>query len=103
MTFLLTWCCVDATAASLSSHSTATDNATAAAAFQSAIAGITSAVTDTTASVTKLSAKRHILARQTDHGALATLVVNLLLEISGALNSIIATLGLSKCCSYLCR
>ena len=85
----------DTTAASLSSDSSAVDNATAAAAYISNVESITAAVNAAQAQVAQLSPAAKLMARQTDT-ALAALVENLLLEVSGALNNIIATLGLSK-------
>ena len=87
----------DATTASLNSVSTAADNATAAASIQSAISSITDAVTASTAQVHDLHhGKRSLLERQASANALAGIVTTLLLDISGALNNVIATLGLSK-------
>lgn len=71
-------------------------------AFQSAVESITAAINDANTQVVALeadpAAKRSLQARQDDAASLATLVEDLILDISGALNNIIATLGLSKSC-----
>ncbi|KAI9880451.1 MAG: hypothetical protein M1830_003093 [Pleopsidium flavum] len=87
---------INATTASLTSASTAVDNATAAASIQSAVLSITDAVTASTAQVHGLRhGKRSLLERQASAQALAGIVTTLLLDISGALNNVISTLGLT--------
>ena len=77
---------------SLNADSTAADNATAATSIQSDINAITAAVTSATTQVQGIS----LVKRQTDVNSLASLVENLLLDVSGALNNVITDLGLSK-------
>ncbi|GAB7348052.1 hypothetical protein MBLNU459_g6087t1 [Dothideomycetes sp. NU459] len=99
---------INSTAASLSSSSTAADNATAAIAYQEAVGNITALVQAATTQVDALdstslkrSSASELASRQVTADALATLVENLLLDISGALNNIIATLGLTSLLSGL--
>ena len=88
---------INSTTAGLNSASTAADNATATTTIYAALSAINSAVVSTTSEVNALGAsKRAIFARQDETTALATLVEDLVLDISGALNNIISTLGLSK-------
>ncbi|TKA62433.1 hypothetical protein B0A49_09323 [Cryomyces minteri] len=90
---------INATAAGLSSSSTQADNATAAAAYRSNVKQMTKRINDATKKVNALSKSTpsNLEARQaTSPTALATLVTNLLLEVGGALNQIIGTLGLSR-------
>ncbi|KAK3071052.1 hypothetical protein LTR53_009362 [Teratosphaeriaceae sp. CCFEE 6253] len=84
---------INETAASLHANSTATQNATAATAFITNVEAITTAVDAATAQVDLLSLSP--LARRQTEAALAALVENLLLEVGGALNGIIGTLGLT--------
>ena len=87
----------DETAAGLNADSSLVQNETAAASFISNIEAITSAINEAKSEVDDLSSGNStgLLRRQTDT-ALASLVENLLLEVSGALNNIVGTLGLSK-------
>jgi hypothetical protein len=85
---------INATSASLSSDSSAADQSAAAADYRTNVDAITAAVKAATAKTDALSPDSKV-RRQTD-AALAALIENLLLEVSGALNNIIATLGLSK-------
>lgn len=66
--------------------------------MQSAVVSMTSAINDAASQVSALAkGKRSLEARQTTTAiALANLVTNLLLEVGGALNNVIATLGLRK-------
>ena len=64
------------------------------------VKAITSAVNTANAKVALLAPASKLVRRQTD-AALAALVENLLLEIGGALNGIIGTLGLSKFYTYI--
>jgi len=86
---------INATVATIHSSSTAAQNATARASLKTDITKMTALVNAAKAKTTALetSAKSK---RQTD-AALAALLEGLLTEISGALNGIVATLGLSKC------
>jgi septal ring factor EnvC (AmiA/AmiB activator) len=86
---------INATAASLNSESSLADNTTAAADYRTNVEAITAAVNAAKEKTDALSPESKLLRRQTD-AALAALIENLLLEVSGALNNIIATLGLSK-------
>lgn len=91
---------INATAAGLNADSSVLDNTTAAASFITNVNAITALVTAATAETNLLAPAGSVARRQTDT-ALAALVENLLLEISGALNGIVATLGLSKSrCQY---
>lgn len=86
---------INSTAASLSSETTAADNATAATTFTSVIASINGLVVDATNDVPNLS-KRELVERQTTPaGGLPAELALIIEEIGGALNMIIATLGLS--------
>ncbi|KAK1811572.1 hypothetical protein LTR12_014065 [Friedmanniomyces endolithicus] len=76
------------------SNSTTAQNATAATSFITKIEAITTAVDAATAEV-KLLPVASVVRRQTE-AALAGLVENLLLEVSGALNGIVGTLGLTS-------
>jgi len=78
----------------LSASSSAADNDTAAATFRTNVESITSAVHAAQAKVAALPVSK--LVRRQTSTALASLVEDLLLEVSGALNNIISTLGLSK-------
>lgn len=66
--------------------------------MQSAVVSMTSAINDAASQVSALAkGKRSLEARQaTTATALANLVTNLLLEVGGALNNVITTLGLRK-------
>ena len=86
---------INATAAGLNADSSVVDNSTAAASFITNVNAITALVTAATAQTDLLAPVGSLARRQTDT-ALAALVENLLLEISGALNGIVATLGLSE-------
>ena len=98
----------DSTAASLTADSSATDNVTAADTFTSAIASINTLVVDATSSVealadtdstTKRALANALAGRQADPAdptGLAGELAAVIEEIGGALNNIIATLGLSK-------
>ncbi|KAK0259005.1 hypothetical protein LTS09_006293 [Friedmanniomyces endolithicus] len=85
---------INETAAGISSNSTTAQNATAATSFITNIESITTAVGAATAEV-KLLPVASVVRRQTE-AALAGLVENLLLELSGALNRIVGTLGLTS-------
>ncbi|TKA83757.1 hypothetical protein B0A55_00067 [Friedmanniomyces simplex] len=85
---------INETAAGITSDSTAAQNATAAASFITNIEAITTAVDAATAQVSLLPAAS--VARRQTEAALASLVENLLLEVSGALNGIVGTLGLTS-------
>jgi isopropylmalate/homocitrate/citramalate synthase len=85
---------INSTADSLSATSTQHEKNVAAKSYRQNIKSITAAVKSAKKQTDKLSPAT-LAKRQTDT-ALAELVENLLLEISGALNNIIATLGLSK-------
>ena len=88
---------INETAAGLNADSTAADNATAAASFISNVEAITALVTSATTEVDGLAPETSTkLAKRQTGATLAALVTSLLLEIGGALNGIIATLGLSK-------
>ncbi|KAK5720397.1 hypothetical protein LTR17_015034 [Elasticomyces elasticus] len=84
---------INETAAGINADSSAADNATAATAFITNIVAVTTAVDAAKAQVDLLPLSS-IVRRQTE-AALAGLVENLLLEVSGALNSIVGTLGLT--------
>ena len=84
---------IDATTASIDSGSTAAENATAEANIKSAIASINSAIVSANTQVMALSKKS--LDKRQDTTELATLVEDLILDISGALNNVIAQFGLS--------
>jgi uncharacterized protein (DUF2342 family) len=85
----------DATTAGISPASSIVDKAAAEAKVASSFTDITNAVIAATSKVVALP-KRSLEARQTTPGNLATIVAMLLAEIFGALNNVIATLGLSK-------
>lgn len=85
---------INSTAASLHADSTAAQNSTAAATFRTNVKAITAAVNAAKAKTDALSTSSKV-KRQTD-AALAALLEGLLTEVSGALNNIVATLGLSK-------
>ena len=86
--------CLDATTATLNSASTAAENATAAASVQSAILSITDAITAATSQVDGIHIKRAADKKvSATADAVAGPLVNLLLDISGALDNAIATLG----------
>ncbi|KAL6715419.1 hypothetical protein ACLMJK_006380 [Lecanora helva] len=94
---------INSTAASLSADSSATDKATAGDTFTSAIASINTLVVDATTSIKALPdspEKKRALAglvkRQADPTGLAAELALLIEEIGGALNNIIATLGLTN-------
>ena len=82
----------DSTAASISSSSSAADKAAAKASIQGHVNSITTAVNAATKQIH--SSKVH--KRQADTTALATAIEDLLLNLSGTLNAVIADLGLSK-------
>ena len=63
------------------------------------IEAITTAVDAATAQIDLLAPASKMVRRQTE-AALAALVEDLLLDVSGALNGIIGTLGLSKICIH---
>ncbi|GAB1729174.1 hypothetical protein NU195Hw_g6030t1 [Hortaea werneckii] len=88
---------INETAAGLNSDSSLVQNETAAASFISNIEAITSAIDEAKSEIDDLSSGNStgLLRRQTDT-ALASLVENLLLEVSGALNNIVGTLGLTS-------
>jgi hypothetical protein len=83
---------INATAAGISSNSTALQNATAAASFITNVNAITALVTAATAETDLLAPVSGLVRRQTDT-ALAGLVENILLEVSGMLGTVVATLG----------
>ncbi|KAL8940127.1 MAG: hypothetical protein Q9216_002981 [Gyalolechia sp. 2 TL-2023] len=100
---------LDSTAASLSLTSSLEDKAAAGEAFTAAIASINTLVVEATSSIESLPdspatkralesitalSKRQIIG--TDPTGLAGELVLILLEVGGALNNIIAILGLSK-------
>ncbi|KAK3671047.1 hypothetical protein LTR78_009008 [Recurvomyces mirabilis] len=85
---------INATASGVSLTSSLADQSAAAASYQSNVEAITAAVNAAKAQTDALSPASKV-RRQTDT-ALAALVENLLLEVSGALNNIIATLGLTS-------
>ncbi|TKA33214.1 hypothetical protein B0A50_00767 [Salinomyces thailandicus] len=88
---------INETVAGVDSDTSAAQNATAAASFIADIEAITAAVTAATAEIDVLvPANATKLVRRQTEAALASLVENLLLEISGALNGIIGTLGLTS-------
>jgi len=91
---------LDSTTASLNADSTTADNTTAGESIKTAIDGINSAVVAATSKVQGL-ASRSLDKRQTDTTELATLVEDLLLDIGGALDNVIATLGLTSTLSFL--
>lgn len=94
---------INSTAASVNSDSSDADKTAAGDTITSAISSINSAVVSTTSQVQALGgSKRDILAARQDTGELATLIENLLLDISGALNNVISSLGLSKWSSFDC-
>ncbi|KAI4212285.1 MAG: hypothetical protein LQ351_004998 [Letrouitia transgressa] len=87
---------INSTTDTLSPSSSAEEKAAAGEIFTAQLAAINAAVVDATNSLSKRSFD--LEERQLPNpAALAGLVVNLLLDISGALNNIIADLGLSKC------
>jgi len=88
---------INTTAAGINADSTAADNATAAATFITNVKAITTAV-DLAKVKTDALPLTSIVKRQTD-AALAALLEGLLTEVSGALNNIVASLGLSKFCN----
>ncbi|MCJ1300217.1 hypothetical protein MMC08_003012 [Hypocenomyce scalaris] len=90
---------INATTASIDSGSTAAENATAEANIKSAIASINSAIVSANIQVTSLSKKS--LDKRQDTTELATLVEDLILDISGALNNVIAQFGLTTTLSFL--
>jgi len=90
---------INSTAAGLSASSSAADNDTAAATFRTNVESITSAVHAAQAKVAALPVSK--LVRRQTSTALASLVEDLLLEVSGALNNIISTLGLTSLLSSL--
>jgi len=93
---------INSAAASLNSASTAEQNSTAASTIKSEIAAINSAVVSTTSQVKTLSAARALEIRQTANTTeIATLIEELLLDISGSLNNVIATLGLTATLGFL--
>ncbi|KAK5674846.1 hypothetical protein LTS10_012583 [Elasticomyces elasticus] len=83
----------DETTAGINADSSALDNATAATSFITNIVAITTAVDAVKAQVDLLQLSS-VVRRQIE-AALAGLVEKLLLEVSGALNSIVGTLGLT--------
>lgn len=86
---------INSTTAALNADSTAADNATASAIVNDAVANITAAVNVAIPNINAL-AKRALIERQSvDPTAIGALLSNILLDISGALNNVIATLGLS--------
>ena len=92
---------INSTAKSLTSASTASQNSTAGMTFKSNIASINSAVVAATKDVKALGGSKHhhergvaIEERQAAGGLPAELAL-IIMEIGGALNMIIATLGLS--------
>jgi hypothetical protein len=91
---------LDSTAAGVSLSSTDAEKAAAGDTITQALASINTAVVAATAQVDALPAVKRSLAlisrQATNPTALATLVENLLIEISSALNNVIASLGLSK-------
>ncbi|KAI7198683.1 hypothetical protein KC343_g8498 [Hortaea werneckii] len=88
---------INETAAGLNSDSSLVQNETAATSFISNIEAITSAINEAKSEIDDLSSGNStgLLRRQTDT-VLASLVENLLLEVSGALNNIVGTLGLTS-------
>ncbi|KAI4093481.1 MAG: hypothetical protein LQ344_002894 [Seirophora lacunosa] len=109
---------INSTAAALSKESSPTDEVKAGRTFTAAIASINALVVDTTASVKSLpssatkkralepsSAEEDALAKRqlnpADPTGLATAVTLILLEVGGALNNIIAVLGLGATLSFL--
>lgn len=91
---------LDSTAAGVSFSSTDAEKAAAGDTITQALASINTAVVAATAQVDALPAVKRSLAlisrQATNPTALATLVENLLIEISSALNNVIASFGLSK-------
>lgn len=85
---------INDTAASLDSSSTAHEKKVAAKSYRTNIRAITAAVKAAKKQTDTLEPAA-LSKRQTDT-ALANLVAELLEEVSGALNNVIATLGLSK-------
>jgi DNA repair ATPase RecN len=85
---------INTTAAGIDSSSTAHEKKVAAKSYRTNIKAITAAVKAAKKKTDALD-PASLSKRQTDT-ALANLVAELLEEISGALNNIIATLGLSK-------
>ena len=73
-------------------HSTPAEKATASSAIQKNIGSITAAVKSSTTQVKGLS---KVKRQAPDANALAGIVANILLDIGGALNEVIADLGLS--------
>lgn len=96
---------INSTAASLTPDSSEADKAAAGTTFTSAIASINSQVVDATNDVKAMSKKRSVdVAIEKRQDAAAGLPAELALiieEIGGALNEIIATLGLTATLSFL--
>jgi hypothetical protein len=94
---------LDSTAASVTPSSSEAEKEAAGEAITSYIAAINAAVVDATNQVKALptSSKRADLVVRQTASSLATLVEELLLEISGALNNVIASLGLTSTLSFL--
>lgn len=86
----------DSTVASLSSSSTAADNATASTIVNTAVSGLTAAIKAATMDAKDLSVDSRLMARQINVTVVAVALENILLDISGALNLVISSLGLSK-------
>lgn len=86
---------INETSSSLSADSTQHEKNVAAKSYRQNIKSITAAVKSAKKQVDTLEPASKRVKRQTD-AALATLVSDLLLEISGALNNIIGTLGLTS-------
>ncbi|KAI9811240.1 MAG: hypothetical protein M1827_005572 [Pycnora praestabilis] len=99
---------INSTTSTLTSSSSAAEKAAAQASIQSAISSITTAVQGSTSQIHTLakSNKRDVstgleVRQAADTNELAALVEDLLLDISGALNNIIATLGLTGLLNFL--
>ncbi|MCJ1277621.1 hypothetical protein MMC21_005435 [Puttea exsequens] len=94
---------INSTAASLGPDSTAADNTTAGETFTSAIASINTLVVDATSDVNSGSLPVPLAKRQAapPTGGLPAELALIIEEIGGALNQIIATLGLTATLSFL--
>nr|POF12676.1 hypothetical protein CFP56_09828 [Quercus suber] len=93
---------INATAKKITSHSTAAQNLTAQSVYIANIKAITTAITSTDSKVLSLvKSSRSIESRQTsaELAALSMLVDDLILEINGALQLVVDTLGLTRKCS----
>lgn len=91
---------VDATSATLTKRSSAADKQAARASVGKQLQAITVAIKGATREARAIdtsSDSKALAVRQNAGAGLAQVVANIILELSGALNGIIADLGLSKC------